>query len=215
MSKRTCSSAINSEDMSENIIMKIIILNRTARMNRQCMLMSIEHKRSFSLLKHLQFIATIYMLLLILSLLFNSSLFDLSFFFSCCSLYHLQRQYVCYADWFTCDLRWLYKSKRRCNDWRRCWERIDMLDLRSHCHQNFDQHSWRSSKWYRLIVFIDCFWSAYYMISNQSMMNVWLVDSAVLSLIVIIFFANSIHLKNFHLFYNVCMKSIMLIDFLL
>jgi len=40
------------------------------------MLMSIEHKRSLSLLKHLQLITTIHMLLLILSLLSNSSLFD-------------------------------------------------------------------------------------------------------------------------------------------
>ena len=78
--------------------MKIIALNRIARMNKQCMLMSIEHKRSLSLLEHLQLIATIHLLLLILSLLPNSSLFDLSFFFNCCSLYHLQRQYVCYAD---------------------------------------------------------------------------------------------------------------------
>ena len=201
--------------MSKDIIMKIIALNRTARMNRQCMSMSIKHRRSLSLLEHLQLIATIYLLLLILSLLFNSSLFNLSFFFSCCSLYHLQRQYVCYADWFTRDLRWLYKSRRRCNDWRRCWERIDTLDLRSRCHQNFDQRSWRSSKWRRLIVFTDCFWSAYYMISSQSMINVWLVDSAVLFLIVTVFFANSTHLKNFHLFYNVCTKLIMLINFLL
>ncbi len=201
--------------MSKNIIMKIIALNRTARMNRQCMSMLIEHRRSFSLLEHLQLIATIRMLLLILSLLSNSSFFDFSFFFSCCSLYHLQRQYVCYADWFIHDLRWLYKSRRWCNNWRRCWERIDTFDLRSRCHQNFDQRSWRFSKWCKLIVFTDCFWSAYYMISSQSMMNIWLVDSAVLFLIVTVFFANSTHLKNFHLFYNVCMKSIMLIDFLL
>ena len=166
MSKRTCLSAINFEDMSENIIMKIIVLNRTARMNRQFISMSIEHRRSFSLLEHLQLIATIHMLLLILSLLFNSSLFDLSFFLICCSLYHLQRQYICYADWFIHDLRWLYKSRWRCNDWRRCWERINMLDLRSCCHQNFDQRSWRFSKWCRLIISTDCFWSAYYMISS-------------------------------------------------
>ena len=151
--------------------MKIIALNKTARMNRQCILMSIEHKRSLNLLEHLQLIATIHLLLLILSLLSNSLLFDLSFFFNCCSLYHLQRQYVCYADWFTRDLRWQYKSKQWCNDWRRCWERIDMLDLRFHCHQNFNQRSWRSSKWRRLIVSTDCFWSAYYMISSQSMMT--------------------------------------------
>jgi hypothetical protein len=62
------------------------------------MLMSIEHRRSLSLLEHLQLIATIRVLLLILSLLSNSSLFDLSFFFNCCSLYYLQRQYICYAD---------------------------------------------------------------------------------------------------------------------
>jgi hypothetical protein len=30
-----------------------------------------------------------------------------------------------------------------------------------------------------------------------------------------VFFANSTHLKNFHLFYNVCTKLITLIDFLL
>ncbi len=201
--------------MSEDIIMKIIVLNRTARMNRQCIPISIEHKRSFSLLEHLQLITTIHLLLLILSLLSNSSLFDLSFFFNCCSLYHLQRQYICYADWFTRDLQWLYKSKQRCNDWRRCWERINMLNLRFHCYQNFDQRSWRFSKWRRLIIFTDYFWSAYYMISSQLMMNVWFIDSAVLFLIVTVFFANLTHLKNFHLFYNVCMKLIMLIDFLL
>ncbi len=201
--------------MSEDIIMKIIILNRIARMNRQCMSMSIEHKRSLNLLEYLQLIATIYMLLLILSLLSNSSFFNLSFFFSCCSLYYLQRQYICYADWFTHDLRWLYKSRQRCNNWRRCWERIDTLDLKSCYHQNFDQRSWRFSKWRRLIVSTDYFWSAYYMISSQSMINVWLVDSTVLSFIVTVFFANLTYLKNFHLFYNVCMKLIMLIDFLL
>ncbi len=179
------------------------------------MLMSIEHRRSFSLLKHLQLIATICMFLLILSLLSNSSLFDLSFFFSCCSLYHLQHQYICYADWFTYDLRWLYKSRWWCNDWRKYWERINMLNLRFCCYQNFNQHSWRFSKWCRLIISIDYFWSAYYMISSQSMMNVWLIDSAILFLIMTVFFANSTHLKNFHLFYNVCMKLIMLIDFLL
>jgi len=90
MSKRTCLSIINSENMSENIIMKIIALNKTVRMNKQCISMSIEHKRSFNLLEHLQLIATIHLLLLILSLLFNSSLFNLSFFFNYCSLYHLQ-----------------------------------------------------------------------------------------------------------------------------
>jgi len=93
-----CLSVINFEDISENIIIKIIILNRTARMNKQCMLMSIEHRRNLNLLKHLQLIATIHMLLLILSLLFNSLLFNLSFFFNCCFLYHLQHQYICYAD---------------------------------------------------------------------------------------------------------------------
>jgi len=98
MSKRTCLNVINFENMSENIIMKIIVLNRIARMNKQCMSMSIEHRRSLNLLEHFQLIATIHVLLLILSFLFNSSLFDLSFFFSCCSLYHLQHQYVCYAD---------------------------------------------------------------------------------------------------------------------
>jgi len=61
-----CLSVINFENMSEDIIIKIIALNRIARMNRQCMLMSIEHKRSFNLFKHLQLIATIHLLLLIL-----------------------------------------------------------------------------------------------------------------------------------------------------
>ncbi len=164
-----CLSVINFEDMSEDVIMKIIVLNRTAKVNRQCMLMLIEHRRSLCLLEHFQLIAT-HLLLLIFSLLFNSSLFNLSFFFSCCSLYHLQHQYICYADWFICDLQWLYKD--RWHDWRRCWERIDMLDLRFHCHQNFDQRSWRFSKWCRLIVFIDCFWSTSYMIRSQLMMNV-------------------------------------------
>ena len=208
-----CSSVTNSENISKNIIMKIIVLNRTARMNRQCMSMSIKHKRSLSLLEHLQLITTIHLLLLIFSLLSNSSLFNLSFFFNCCSLYHLQRQYICYADWFICDLRWLYKDKW--HNWRKCWERIDTLDLKSRRHQNFDQRSWRFSKWCRLIIFTDCFWSASYMIRSQSMMNVWLVDLTVFSLVVTVFFANSTHLKNFCLFYNVCMKLIMLIDFLL
>jgi len=112
-------------------------------------------------------------------------------------------------------LQWLYKSRWWCNDWKRCWERIDMLNLKFHYHQNFNQHSWRFSKWHKLIIFTDCFWSAYYMISSQSMMNVWLIDSTILSFIVIVFFANSIHLKNFHLFYNVCMKLIIFINFLL
>jgi len=74
MSKRTCLSVINFEDISENIITKIIVLNRIAKMNKQCISMLIEHKRSFNLLEHLQLIATIHLLLLILcSLIFLSS----------------------------------------------------------------------------------------------------------------------------------------------